>query len=81
MTHQLSADISARIHAQIATGQFSNEDDLIRQALDALEVRERGLRSIREMVREAEKDVHEGRVGIFDIEQTMTRIQSRLANS
>ncbi len=81
MTHQLSADVSARIQAQIATGHFESEDDLIRQALDALERRERGLESLRALVREAEEDVVAGRVGTFHVEQTISAIQSRLANS
>jgi putative addiction module CopG family antidote len=65
MTHRLSAEVSARIQAQIATGHFDSEDDLIRQALDALERRERGLESLRALVREAEEDVVAGRVGLF----------------
>jgi antitoxin ParD1/3/4 len=81
MTHQLSADVSARIQAQIATGHFASEDDVIRQALDALECRERGLESLRALVREAEEDVVAGRVGTFQVEQTINAIQSRLANS
>lgn len=81
MTHQLSADVSARIQAQIASGYFRNEDDLIRQALDALERRERGLEVLRGLVREAEEDTEAGRVGTFDVNRAMAAIETRLANS
>lgn len=73
MTLQLSSDLAARIQAQIATGQFSGAD-LIEKALDALERRQLGLATIQEMVREAESDVAAGRVGPFDVEQTMIEI-------
>ena len=77
MTHQLSADVSARIQAQIASGHFTNEDDLIRQALDALERRERGLEALRGLVREAEEEIEAGRVRTFDVERTIAAIQSK----
>jgi Arc/MetJ-type ribon-helix-helix transcriptional regulator len=80
MTLQLSSDLSARIQAQIATGQFASEADLIEQALDALERRQRGLATIREMVREADADVVAGRVGPFDVERTMAAIETRLGS-
>jgi Arc/MetJ-type ribon-helix-helix transcriptional regulator len=34
---QLSSDVSARIDAYIATGQFTNQDEVMRAALTALE--------------------------------------------
>jgi Arc/MetJ-type ribon-helix-helix transcriptional regulator len=79
MTLQLSPDLSARIQAQIATGHFTSEADLIEQALDALERRQHGLVAIREMVRVADADMAAGRVGPFNVEQTMAAIEARLA--
>lgn len=37
MQHFFSSDISQRIDAQVATGQFANHDEVMRAALTALE--------------------------------------------
>lgn len=40
MHYQFPADICQRLEACIAGGRFANEDDVLRNALDALEERE-----------------------------------------
>ena len=37
MNHQIPPDIQERIAARIAKGEFSNEDDVLRRAMDALD--------------------------------------------
>lgn len=81
MTYQFSDDVSALIQAQIATGHFASEDDLIRQALDALERRKSSLSNLQALVLEADDDIAAGRVGQFNLDQTMAAIESRLAKS
>jgi len=39
MGSQLPADIAARVQAQMASGEFPNADDVLREALEALERR------------------------------------------
>lgn len=74
MANQLPADVNARVQAQLATGEFPSADDVLREALDALERRQQSLQRLREMVREAEEDVAAGRVGCFDADATMRAV-------
>ena len=78
MANQLPADVDARVQAQLATGEFPTADDVLREALDALERRQHSLQRLREMVREAEEDVAAGRVGCFDAEATMRAVMARV---
>jgi len=78
MPNQLPADVDARIQAQLATGEFPSADDVLREALDALERRQQSLKHLREMVREAEEDVAAGRVGCFDANATMRAVMARV---
>ena len=78
MANQLPADVDARVQAQLATGEFPTADDVLREALDALERGQHSLQRLREMVREAEEDVAAGRVGCFDAEATMRAVMARV---
>lgn len=77
MGSQIPADVAARVQAQMATGEFPNADDVLREALDALERRQQSLRQLRDTVREAEEDVAAGRVGYFDADATMRAVMAR----
>jgi putative addiction module CopG family antidote len=79
MNHSLPADIQQRIEAQLASGSFTSEEDVLREALEALERRQRGLTELREMVAVAEDDVKAGRVGSFDRENIKRDVSERLA--
>jgi putative addiction module CopG family antidote len=78
MAYQLPPDLDARIQAQLATGDYPSADEVVRDALDGLERRQQSLAHLQAMVREAEEDVAAGRVGQFDIDVTMRRIENRL---
>lgn len=78
MAYKIPSDLFARVQAQVATGQFSNEEEVLREALDALEKRQRGLKELQAMVKEAEADIAAGKVGPFEIDQTMARVRERL---
>ena len=77
MANQLPADVDARVQAQLATGEFPSADDVLREALDALE-RQQSLQRLREMVREAEDDVAASRVGYFDADATLRAVMARV---
>ena len=79
MSLQLPPDLEERIKAQIETGQFETEEDVLREALDTLEKRQRGLQELRQMVREADDDIAAGRVGPFDAEETKRAVRQRLS--
>jgi putative addiction module CopG family antidote len=81
MSIQVPTDIQERVDAQIATGAFRSADEVLREAMDTLERRQRSLSELQAMVREAEEDVAAGRVGPFDVAETMSRIQKRLSPS
>ena len=79
MNYSLPADIQQRIEAQIASGTFANEEDVLREAMKTLERRQQGLRQLREMVAVAEEDVVAGRVDTFDRDAIKRDVRGRLA--
>lgn len=79
MTHPLPSDITDRIQAQLATGDFASEEQVLREALETLERRQQSLARLKQMVAEAEADVAAGRVGTFDVDDIMRDVRERLA--
>lgn len=79
MDHALPSDIQQRIAAQLASGTFASEEDVIREALEALERRQHGLSHLRELVAVAENDVAAGRIGTFDRAATKLAVRDQLA--
>jgi putative addiction module CopG family antidote len=81
MSYQLPPDLEQRVKAQIESGGFETEDDVIREALDTLEKRQRGLMQLQQMIKEADEDVAAGRVGRFDAETTKRAVRERLTQN
>jgi Arc/MetJ-type ribon-helix-helix transcriptional regulator len=79
MNYPLSADLQQRIDAQLAAGGFASEEDVLREAIDALERRQRGLAQLRAVVAEAEEDVAAGRVGTFERDELKRVVRSQLS--
>ena len=48
MPYYFPADIERRIRAQIETGAFETEDAVLREAIDTLERRQKGLARLQE---------------------------------
>ena len=78
MNNYLPPDIQQRIDAQLASGSFGSEEDVLREALASLERRQHGLAQLREMVAVAEADVTAGRVAPFDRENIKRDFRERL---
>jgi putative addiction module CopG family antidote len=78
MNSSLPPDIQERIDAQLASGSFGSEADVLREALAALERRQQGLAQLREIVAVAEADVTAGQVAKFDREDVKRDIHKRL---
>lgn len=78
MPYQFPPDIAQRVRAQIESGQFETEAEVLRAAIDTLERRQRGLESLRDMVREADEDIAAGRVGRFDGDETKRAVKERV---
>jgi putative addiction module CopG family antidote len=79
MNHSLPTDIQQRIEAQLASGIFTSQEDVLREAMEALERRQRGLTQLRELVAVAEADVAAGRVAAFDRDNIKQVVRDRLA--
>ena len=79
MSYQFPPDLEQRIRAQLETGEFETEEDVLREALDTLEKRQRGLKELRQMVQEADDDIAAGRVSPFDAEETKRAVRERLS--
>jgi len=78
MSIDLPPDVEQRIRAQIASGDFQSEEDVVREALNTLEKRQQGLGELRRMIGEAEEDIAVGRVGPFDTASTKQAVRERL---
>ena len=79
MTYPLPTDIVARIQAQLASGGFSSEEEVLREAIGALERRQRGLSQLCQLVSAAEEDMAAGRIGTFDRDAIKQDFRARLA--
>lgn len=78
MPYQLPSDIQQRVRAQMETGQFQTEGDVLREAIDTFEKLQRGLRAIRDMVHEADEDIAAGRVGPFNADETRIAVKKHV---
>jgi Arc/MetJ-type ribon-helix-helix transcriptional regulator len=78
MNNSLPLDIQQRIDAQLATGSFQSEEEVLREALATLERRQHGLTQVREMVAIAEADAAAGRVAPFNREDVKRDVHERL---
>ena len=78
MVYQFPPDLEQRFKAQLKSGQFESEDDVLREAIDTLEKRQRGLKELQDMVAEADADIAAGRVGPFDADETKRALHERL---
>jgi Arc/MetJ-type ribon-helix-helix transcriptional regulator len=78
MQYTFPADLRARIDAQLALGTFSNEDDVIREAIDSLEKRQQRQRLLRQMVQDAEAEIAAGCVDSFNANATKDAVRQRL---
>ena len=52
-----------------------------REALDTLEKRQAGLESLKQMVAEADAQIANGRIDLFDRERTKQTLRERLASN
>jgi antitoxin ParD1/3/4 len=78
MTLELPPDLEHRVKAQIESGQFETEEDVLREALNSLEKRQRGLSELRQLIQVADADVAADRVGQFNAEETKRAVRERL---
>jgi Arc/MetJ-type ribon-helix-helix transcriptional regulator len=80
MNWLLPSDIQDRVDAQLALGTFGSAEDVLREAMDALERRQNGLDQLRQLVAIAEGDVSSGRVGSFDRDDIKSSVRRRLSD-
>jgi putative addiction module CopG family antidote len=78
MPYQLPTDVEQRVRAQVESGLFETAEDVVREAIDTLEKRQRGLRALRDLVREADEDIAAGRAGPFNADETKSAVKMRL---
>lgn len=78
MPYPFPHDIQQRVQAQLDSGQFRSEDEVIREAIETLERRQFGLRQLRGMVDTAEQDVAADRIEPFDAEATKVAVREQL---
>lgn len=82
MARQFPPDVEERIKAQLATGEYDSEEDVIRGALQALEdyrQYKRQLCDLKEKLRVAEQQSRQGQSGPFNAEATKRAVRERLA--
>ena len=79
MDLSLPSDLQQRINAQVTSGGFASPEDVLREAIGALERRQRGLAAMREIVAAGEDDLAAGRVGLLDGDAIKREVRDRLA--
>lgn len=79
MSFSIPVDVQHRIEAQLASGGFSGPDQVLREAIEALERRQQGLAALRAMVAVADEDVAAGRVAPLERESVQREVRERLA--
>jgi putative addiction module CopG family antidote len=62
---QLSADIAARVREKVASGEFSNEDAVMREAMRLLDERESQLTELRVMLQTGLSQLDQGEGVLF----------------
>lgn len=68
MSYELSQDIQQRVEAQIATGAYRSRDEVLREAMDALELQNADIAAIAAGI----EDERAGRMTpITEVEQAM----------
>ena len=76
MNYPLSADLSDQIKLHLATGRYETEDDVIRQALDALKLQEE-LVSFRQGIAQSRQQAARGEAEPLDVDAVMQRVRGR----
>ena len=80
MTYRVPADVEQLIKQRMAVGAYSSEDDVLRDALGALEQREQDrLARWDERNHLAIKQSNQGLSRALDDEQVLSRLRARLA--
>jgi putative addiction module CopG family antidote len=79
MSISLPADLASLVQAQLATGQYASEEQVLREALATLERRRRSMAHLKELIRAAEDDVAAGRVAPFDRDELKREVRAKLA--
>ena len=82
MAYQFPPDVEELIKAQLETGEYESEDDVIRDAHQALEEYcryQRELTDLKDKLRVAEEQSQRGQTGPFDAEETKRQVRERLA--
>ena len=80
MDYSFPADLSEQIKLHLATGRYETEDDVIRQALDALKLREE-LVSFRQSIAQSREQAARGEAAPLDVDAVMQRVNSRLSDA
>jgi Arc/MetJ-type ribon-helix-helix transcriptional regulator len=80
MPYQIPTDISERLEACLAGGSYRSEDEVLREALDALDEREREkLKRWQEGNAAALEQSQQGHSKPLDDEAVLSRLRQRLA--
>lgn len=81
MPYTFPPDVEELIREQVESGDFTNEDEVIREALGALKRKQEHSQKLKAMIAEAEEDIANGRVGQLDLEASKQAVLERLAKS
>ncbi|MCH8045709.1 MAG: hypothetical protein IID44_18515 [Planctomycetes bacterium] len=80
MEYPLPADLSEQIKLHLATGNYETENDVIRQALDALKLRDELVR-FRESIAQSRQQAARGEAKPLDVDAVMGRLRGRLSDA
>jgi len=83
MIYKLPSDIEQRLKDRLSEGDYQSEDEVLRDALDALDARrdEKKLRRWHERNQIADEQCQQGLCSPLDIEAILERVEKRVAET
>jgi antitoxin ParD1/3/4 len=83
MRLSLTREVEAAIQAKVATGKYASANEVVREALELLDERERTrqarIQKLRQEAAQGLEDIEQGRVGPLNIEEIKAEGRRRLA--
>ncbi|MCE9557000.1 MAG: hypothetical protein K8T91_26945 [Planctomycetes bacterium] len=80
MVYRFPPDVEQQIKERLASGRYANEDDVLREALEALKLSDE-LSHFRLRIAESRAQADRGEKGPLDVDAVMGRVKRRLSEA
>ena len=80
MSYEFPPDVDEQIRQRLASGRYGSEDDVVREAFEALRAQEE-LQLFRQSIAVAREQVARGDAQPLDVDAVMKRVHQRISES